>query len=154
MKSSTIWLAFIWQCNLNILSYLILGTTLKWWYFVSLFLRLEYWSLERLINTPFLEPRFEFICLAQSPNAYPLNHTICVFVIQLCLTLCDPMDCSLPGSSLHGIPKANILEWVLIPYICKGSQILKVRIWNTCTPVVDSCWCMAKPIQYCKVISL
>ena len=84
MKSSTIWLAFIWQCNLNILSYLILGTTLKWWYFVSLFLRLEYWSLERLINTPFVEPRFEFICLAQSPNAYPLNHTICVFVIQLC----------------------------------------------------------------------
>ena len=28
------------------------------------------------------------------------------------------------------------------------------RIGNTCTPVVDSCWCMAKPIQYCKVVSL
>ena len=28
------------------------------------------------------------------------------------------------------------------------------RIGNTCTPVADSCWCMAKPIQYCKVISL
>ena len=28
------------------------------------------------------------------------------------------------------------------------------RIGNTCTPVVDSCWCMAKPIQCCKVISL
>ena len=28
------------------------------------------------------------------------------------------------------------------------------RMGNTCTPVVDSCWCMAKPIQYCKVISL
>ena len=28
------------------------------------------------------------------------------------------------------------------------------RIGNSCTPVVDSCWCMAKPIQYCKVISL
>ena len=25
---------------------------------------------------------------------------------------------------------------------------------NTCTPMADSCWCMAKPIQYCKVISL
>ena len=24
-------------------------------------------------------------------------------------------------------------------------------IWNMCTPVADSCWCMAKPIQYCKV---
>ena len=28
------------------------------------------------------------------------------------------------------------------------------RIGSTCTPVADSCWCMAKPIQYCKVISL
>ena len=28
------------------------------------------------------------------------------------------------------------------------------RMGNTCTPVVDSCWCMAKPTQYCKVISL
>ena len=28
------------------------------------------------------------------------------------------------------------------------------RMENTCIPVVDSCWCMAKPIQYCKVINL
>ena len=28
------------------------------------------------------------------------------------------------------------------------------RIENTCTPMADSCWCMAKPIQYCKAISL
>ena len=31
---------------------------------------------------------------------------------QLCLTLCDPMDCSPPGSSVHGIFQAGILEWV------------------------------------------
>ena len=31
---------------------------------------------------------------------------------QLCLTLCDPMDCSPPGSSVHGIPQARALEWV------------------------------------------
>ena len=34
------------------------------------------------------------------------------WVIQSCLTLCDPMDCSLPGSSVHGILQAGILEWV------------------------------------------
>ena len=34
-------------------------------------------------------------------------------VAQLCLTLCDSVDCSLPGSSLHGILQARILEWVL-----------------------------------------
>ena len=33
-------------------------------------------------------------------------------VAQSCPTLCHPMDCSLPGSSVHGIFKARILEWV------------------------------------------
>ena len=32
-------------------------------------------------------------------------------VSQLCLTLSDPMDCSLPGSSIHGIFRATVLEW-------------------------------------------
>jgi len=39
---------------------------------------------------------------------------VCVFVIQSCLTLCDPMDYSLPGSSVPGILQARILEWVAI----------------------------------------
>ena len=34
-------------------------------------------------------------------------------VTQLCPTLCDPMDCSLPGSSIHGIFQARVLEWVV-----------------------------------------
>ena len=37
-------------------------------------------------------------------------------VAQSCLTLCDPMDCSLPGSSVHGIFQAWILEWVAISF--------------------------------------
>ena len=32
-------------------------------------------------------------------------------VAQLCPTLCNPMDCSLPGSSIHGIFQARVLEW-------------------------------------------
>ena len=35
--------------------------------------------------------------------------------IQSCLTLCDPMNCSLPGSLVHGISQARILEWVACP---------------------------------------
>ena len=35
-------------------------------------------------------------------------------VIQSCPTLSDPMDCSLPGSSAHGIFQARVLEWVVI----------------------------------------
>ena len=37
-----------------------------------------------------------------------------VLVTQSCLTLCDPMDCSLPGSSIYGILQARILEWVVV----------------------------------------
>ena len=38
-----------------------------------------------------------------------------LLVVQSCLTLCDPMDCSLPASSVHGILQARTLEWVTIP---------------------------------------
>ena len=43
-------------------------------------------------------------------------------VAQSCLTLCDPMDCSLPGSSLHGILQATVLEWVAISFSRGSSQ--------------------------------
>ena len=42
-------------------------------------------------------------------------------VAQSCPTLCDPMDCSLPGSSVHGILQARILEWVTISF-SRGSS--------------------------------
>ena len=35
-------------------------------------------------------------------------------VAQSCPTFCDPMDCSLPGSSVHGIFQAVVLEWIAI----------------------------------------
>ena len=43
-------------------------------------------------------------------------------VAQLCPTLCDPMDCSLPGSSLHGIFQAIVLEWIAISFSRGSSQ--------------------------------
>ena len=51
--------------------------------------------------------------------------TICTLacsVTQLCLTLWNPMDCSLPGSSVHGISQARILEWVAISSSRGSSQ--------------------------------
>ena len=38
------------------------------------------------------------------------------FVAKSCLTLCNPMDCSPPASSFHGISQARILEWVAISF--------------------------------------
>ena len=43
-------------------------------------------------------------------------------VAQLCLTVCDPVDCSLPGSSVRGIHQARILEWVAVPSSRGSSQ--------------------------------
>ena len=41
--------------------------------------------------------------------------------LQSCPTLCDPMDCSQPGSSVHGIRQGRMLEWVAIPF-SRGSS--------------------------------
>ena len=43
-------------------------------------------------------------------------------VTQLCLTLSDPMDCSLPGSSIHGICQAGVLEWGAIAFSVEVSN--------------------------------
>ena len=80
-------------------------------------------------------------------------------VSQPCLTLSNPMDCSLPGSSAHGIFQARVLEMV---YISKAILLSHREVVGremgggfmfgiACTSVVDSCQCMAKLIQYCKV---
>ena len=45
-----------------------------------------------------------------------LLYLFCVLVAPSCLTLCDPMDYRLPGSSVHGILQVRILEWVAIPF--------------------------------------
>ena len=42
--------------------------------------------------------------------------------LQLCPTLCDPMDCSPPVSSVHGILQARILDWVAMPSSRRSSQ--------------------------------
>ena len=52
-------------------------------------------------------------------------------VAQLCLILCDPMDYSLPGSSVHGIFQARILEWVAISF-SRGSLWPRDQTWVSC----------------------
>ena len=44
-----------------------------------------------------------------------LGLCVCVCVLS-CIHLCDPMDCRLPGSSVHGILQARILEWGAISF--------------------------------------
>jgi len=51
-------------------------------------------------------------------------------VIQSCLTLSDPMDCSLPGSSIHGIFQVRVLEWGAIAF----SNFKMYQVSNTLPP--------------------
>ena len=55
-------------------------------------------------------------------------------VAQSCPTLCDPMDCSLPGSSVHGIFQAIVLECIAISF-SRGSSWLRDRTQVSC--IVD-----------------
>ena len=53
----------------------------------------------------------------QISNVWQQNHALlCCLVTQSCLMLCHSMDWSLPGSSVHGILQARILEWVTVPF--------------------------------------
>ena len=51
-----------------------------------------------------------------------------VSVAQSCPAVCDPMDCSLPGSSIHGIFQARVVEWVAMPF-SRGASHPSDR-WN------------------------
>ena len=64
-----------------------------------------------------------------------------VLLAQLCLTLCDPIACSLPGSSVHGILQARILEWVAMPSFRGSSQSRD----QTCLSYVS---CIGKWVLY------
>ena len=52
-------------------------------------------------------------------------------VAQSCPTLCDPMDCSLPRSSVHGIFQARVMEWVAISF-SRGSSQPRDQTWVSC----------------------
>ena len=84
---------------------------------------------------PLSQPLFHhkaFVCFClSSPLSCKLWRQSESEVAQSCLTLCDPMDCSLPGSSIHGIFQARILQWVAISF-SGGSSQPRDRTWVSC----------------------
>ena len=71
-----------------------------------------------------------------------------VLVSQLCLILCNPMDCSPPGSSAHGILQARILEWVAMPFSRGSSRprnqtcivSLSLLLWEAGSFTTNATW--------------
>ena len=91
--------------------------------------RQEYWSglpfpSSGDLPDPGIEPVYPALAggffTTESPGKPQVNPFTSV---QSCLTLCDPMDCSPPGSSVHGILEARILEWVAISFSNKLEQL-------------------------------
>ena len=83
------------------------------------------WPLHTFSSATFLEATlFSHTCMR-----------LCVWArmhAQSCPTLCDPMDCSRPGSSVHGISQARILEWVTISF-SRGSSWPRDWTHASCT---------------------
>ena len=88
---------------------------------------------------PRLHPQIWAKCLHRE-HAEACSLVVCVSVwsvTQLCLTLCDPMDCSPPGSSVHGILQARTLEWMAIPF-SRGSSQLRDWAWVAVLPALQA----------------
>ena len=58
-------------------------------------------------------------------------------VAQSCLTLCDPLDCSLPGSSIHGIFQARVLEWGAIAF---SARLVSSPLNGSSSPALEKLW--------------
>ena len=100
------------------------------------FSRQEYWSGLSFLSPgdlpdPGIKPRPPALQADSLPSESPGKPSWClkvkVLVPQSCPTLCDPMDCSPPGFSIHGIFQAWVLEWVAISF-SRGSS--RPRDWT------------------------
>ena len=113
-----------------------------------------YWNDDLVLMST--ELMFELV----EPYIFVLLHfSACVYA-QWHLTFCDCMDCSLPGSSVHGIPQARILEWVAISF-SRGISQPRDRTQVSCIgrQILYHCsctlWCKSEKIpRYRKESSL
>ena len=84
------------------------------------------------MQTQSVGPPFWFCHLVNSkPFGSQSGYVLCL-VAQSCLTLCNPMDCSMPGSSIHGILQARTLEWVAM-LSSRGSSQSRDRTQASCS---------------------
>jgi len=78
---------------------------------------------------------------SSSDHSLDLIHSFCA---QPCPTLCDPMDCSPPGSSVHGILQARTLEWVAISS-SRGSSQPREQTQVSCVSCIAGGFFTAEP---------
>ena len=79
---------------------------------------------------------------------------VVVLVTQSCPTLCDPINCIPPGSSVHGILQARILEWIVIPFSRGSSQLRDTTQVSCIASRFFTIWATGKNTGLHKVHSL
>ena len=97
------------------------------------------WNISTIFIVTFKKKNVcEMRWICDSAHKLLISFICMCLVAKLCLTLCYPMDCNLPGSSVYGIFQARIVEWIAIS-LCRGSS--QPRDW-ICTS------CIGKQILY------
>ena len=71
----------------------------------------------------------EAVCVLAAQSCWTIDMNL--FRFSVTSTFCSPLDCSPPGSSVHGILQARILEWVAMPF-SRGSSQTRDRTWVSC----------------------
>ena len=125
-------------CQLKISTLLLPGKLLKRdFYAFSVFFRIfsKYTKISKYIWFP-----------NHSPLVSRRNCAVCL-VIQLCLTLCNTMDCSLTGSSVHGILQARILEFSRQEYWNSPGKNTGVGIYLYSAQSLQSCPTLCDPMD-------
>ena len=72
---------------------------------------------------------------------------VCVLVAQSCLTLCDPIDCSPPDFSVHGILQTSVLEWIAIPFSRGTSQPRDWTLVSCVSCTLFTIWAIGKSLM-------
>ena len=89
------------------------------------------------------------VCVCVCARAHTLCICVLVSLFKSCLTLHNPMDCSMPGSFVQGILQARILEWVAIPF-SRGSSQPKDQTCISCTAgTLFTAEAPGKPLRIC-----
>ena len=137
MLHSTIsWLLFVHFIFLFLLSHSLFACVhIPFWFtycvfmYISLYCPLKWllWMLRHNVITFFLGVITSQVWMNYRNLPYCYGWKSESEVPQLCPTLCNPMDCNLPGSTLHGILQARVLEWVAISF-SRGSSW--PRVWT------------------------